>query len=168
MSLRRSLQLCRPIGPTDSHVPICDYFRIRIGSLRTPSRSLQARSSSIVGRRRASSARRPWKWLSEGKVRRNFLQFGAFLLLLICLGGHIAETFDFWDHTLQTGNDIEYGLVMVVLVASAGFGLAPVATVVTRTVSITSCLLSSFAVSSCCVPPPVVSPCYSPPPPLRI
>jgi len=121
-----------------------------------------------VGGRRASSARRPWKWFSEGRVRRQFVQFGAFLLLLICLGGHIAETFDFWDHTLQTGNDIEYTLVMVALVAGAGFGLAHVAAVVTRTLSLTSCLLSSFVASSCCVSPPVVSVCYSPPQPLRI
>jgi hypothetical protein len=106
--------------------------------------------------------------LSEGKVRRHFFQFGAFLLLLICLGGHVAETFDFWDHTLQTGNDIEYTLVIVALVAGAGFGLAHVAAVVTSTVSLRSCLLSSFVASSCCVPRPTVSACYSPPQPLRI
>jgi len=47
---------------------------------------------------------------SEAKVRRHLLQFGAFLLLLVCLCGHIAETFDFWDHTLQTGNDIRIQL----------------------------------------------------------
>jgi hypothetical protein len=101
-------------------------------------------------------------------VRRHFVQFGAFLLLLICLGGHIAETFDVWDHTLQTGNDVEYTLVMVALVAGAGFGLAHVAAVVTSTVSRTSCVLSSFVVSSRCVPPPGMSACYSPPQPLRI
>lgn len=101
-------------------------------------------------------------------MRRHFLQFGAFLLLLICLGGHVAETFDFWDHTLQTGNDIEYTLVIVALVAGAGFGLAHVAAVVTNTVSLRSCLLSSFVASSCCAPRPAVSACYSPPQPLRI
>jgi hypothetical protein len=49
-------------------------------------------------------------------VRRQLLQFGAFLLLLVCLCGHIAETFDFWDHTLQTGSDIEYSVIIVALV----------------------------------------------------
>jgi len=44
---------------------------------------------------------------SKDKVRRHLLQFGAFLLLLVWLCGHVAETFDFWDHTVQTGNDIE-------------------------------------------------------------
>ncbi len=102
------------------------------------------------------------------KLRRHLLQFGAFLLLLVCLCGHIAETFDFWDHTLQTGNDIEYSLVMVALVAGAGFGLAHVAAIVMRTVSLTSCLLSSFVASSSCAPRPVASTGYSPPQPLRI
>lgn len=117
---------------------------------------------------RAFSARRAGKRRHKDRVQRRLLQFGAFLLLLICLGGHIAETFDFWDHTLETGNDIEYSLVMVALVAGAGFGLAHVATVVTRTVSLASCFLSSFVGFFCCVPPPVVSACYSPPQPLRI
>jgi hypothetical protein len=56
---------------------------------------------------------------SKGKVRRHLLQFGAFLLLLVCLCAQVAETFDFWDHTLQTGNDIEYSLVIVVLIVGA-------------------------------------------------
>jgi hypothetical protein len=101
-------------------------------------------------------------------VQRRLLQFGAFLLLLVCLGGHVAEAFDFWDHTLQTGNDIESTLVMVALVAGAGFGLAQVTAVVMRAVSRTSCRLSSLVDSSSCVTPPVVSACYSPPQPLRI
>ena len=105
---------------------------------------------------------------SEGKVRRQLLQFGALLLLLVCLCGPIVETFDFWDHTLQTGNDIEYSLVIVALVAGAGFGLTRAAAVVMRTVPLMSCLLSSFVPSSSCAPPPVASTGYSPPQPLRI
>ncbi len=105
---------------------------------------------------------------SERKVRRDLLQFGAFLLLLVCLCCPIAETFDFWDHTLQTGNDIEYSLVMVALIAGAGFGLAHVVAVLIRTVSLTSCLLSSFVAFPYCAPPPVAGTGYSPPQPLRI
>jgi len=100
-------------------------------------------------------------------VRRNLLQFGAFLLLLVCLCGHIAEIFDFWDHTLQTGNEIEYSLVMVALAAGAGFGLAHAVAALMPTVSLTGCLLS-FVASLCCAPPPVASTVYSPPQPLRI
>jgi hypothetical protein len=37
---------------------------------------------------------------SEGKVRPRILQFVALCLLMVCLCGHVAETSDFWDHTL--------------------------------------------------------------------
>jgi hypothetical protein len=108
------------------------------------------------------------KMASKGKVRRHLLQFGAFLLLVVCLCAQVAETFDFWDHTLQTGNDIEYSLVIVVLIVGAGFGLTHVAAVATRTVSLMSCLLSSSGGSYSFAPPPVASTGYSPPQPLRI
>jgi hypothetical protein len=101
-------------------------------------------------------------------VRPHLLQFVAFLLPLICLCAQVAETFDFWDQTLQTGNDIEYSLVIVVLIVGAGFGLTHVAAVALRTVCLVSCRLSSL-VGSCCWPsPPTESTGYSPPQPLRI
>ena len=104
---------------------------------------------------------------SNGKVRRKLLQFGAFLLLLVCLCGHVAETFDFWDHTLQTGSDIEYSVVIVALVAGAGFGLAHAAAVGMRAVSLMSCLclLRRFLFAA---PPLVAGTGDSPPQPLRI
>jgi hypothetical protein len=105
---------------------------------------------------------------SKGKVRRHLLQFGAFLLLVVCLCAQVAETFDFWDHTLQTGNDIEYSLVIVVLIAGAGFGLTHLAAVAMRTVSLMSRLLSSFGRSCSWSPLPAASTGYSPPQPLRI
>jgi hypothetical protein len=138
------------------------------GRRRTPSGSLQVRSSSILGRQRAFFFTPSPLMASKGKVRRHLLQFGAFLLLLVCLCGHVAETFDFWDHTLQTGSDIEYSLVIVVLIAGAGFGLTHVAAVAMRTVSLLSCLLSSLGASCSWAPPPVASTGYSPPQPLRI
>jgi hypothetical protein len=101
-------------------------------------------------------------------VRLRLLQFVALCLLLVCLCGHVAETFDFWDHTLQTGNDIEYSLVILALVAGAGFGIVHVAAFVMRAVSLTHCLLLSFDPSSSGAPPPVASTCCSPPQPLRI
>lgn len=105
---------------------------------------------------------------SKGKVRRHLLQFGAFLLLVVCLCAQVAETFDFWDHTLQTGNDIEYSLVIVVLIAGAGFGLTHLAAVAMCTVSLMSCLMSSMVACWSWAPPPVASASYSPPQPLRI
>jgi hypothetical protein len=105
---------------------------------------------------------------SKGKVRRHLLQCGAFLLLLVCLCAQVAEIFDFWDHTLQTGKDIEYSLVIVVLIVGSGFGLAHVAAVATRTVSLMSCLLPAFDGSGSWAPLPVPTTGYSPPLPLRI
>jgi hypothetical protein len=105
---------------------------------------------------------------SKSNLRRYLPQFGAFLLLLVCLRAQVAETFDFWDHTLQTGNDIEYSLVIVVLIVGAGFGLARVAAVVMRTLSLMSRLLSCFGCSCSCAPRPTPSTGYSPPQPLRI
>ena len=105
---------------------------------------------------------------SKGKVRRHLLQFGALLLLLVCVCAQVAETFDFWDHTLQTGNDIEYSLVIVVLIVGAGFGLTHVAAVATRTVSLMSSLFPSLGGFCSWAPPTIAGTGYSPPQPLRI
>jgi len=37
------------------------------------------------------------------------------LVLFICLICPLVEIFDSWDHTMQTGNDTEYALVVVAL-----------------------------------------------------
>ncbi len=37
------------------------------------------------------------------------------LVLLTCTVCPLVETFDRWDHTLQTGNDTEYALVVLAL-----------------------------------------------------
>ncbi len=104
----------------------------------------------------------------NAKVRRHSLQLAASLLLLVCLCAQVAETFDFWDQTLQTGNDVEYSLMVVALVVGAGFGAAYVAATVMRTVSRTSWLLSLSVTSSSFAPLAAASTGYSPPPPLRI
>jgi hypothetical protein len=101
-------------------------------------------------------------------MRRHLLQFGAFLLLVVCLCGPVAEAFDYWDHTVQTGNDIEYSLVVLALVAGAAFGLAHVAVIAGLTVSSTSYTLPPFVSLLSCSAPPPIGTGYSPPPPLRI
>ena len=113
-----------------------------------------------------SYARSP-QMASKDKVRRHLLQFGAFLLLLVCVGTQVAETFDFWDHTLQTGNDIEYSLVIVALIVGASFGLTHVAAIVMETTSM-SFLLSPLDASCSWASDPAASTAYSPPQPLRI
>jgi hypothetical protein len=52
-------------------------------------------------------------------MQRSLIRLGTLLVLLICLCGHVAELFDTWDHTLETGSDIEYSSVIVALVAGA-------------------------------------------------
>src|SRR5215475_14745313 len=47
----------------------------------------------------------------------------AALALLICLLCPLLETFDTWDHTLQTGNDTEYGLVVLALCVGVAYSL---------------------------------------------
>src|SRR5438132_4647951 len=48
----------------------------------------------------------------------------AALALLICLICPLVETFDTWDHTIQTGNDTEYGLVVLALCVGVAYSFA--------------------------------------------
>jgi hypothetical protein len=47
----------------------------------------------------------------------------ATLLLAICFVCHVAEIFDQWDHTLQTGDDTEYTFVILALCVGVGYSL---------------------------------------------
>jgi hypothetical protein len=50
---------------------------------------------------------------------RNTLLHSAVLIILAgMLGGQITELFDHWDHTLQTGKDVDY--TVVIIAASLG------------------------------------------------
>jgi hypothetical protein len=101
-------------------------------------------------------------------VRRRLIQFGTMLILTLCIWGHVSELFDHWDNTFQTGNDIEYSTVIVVLIAGAAIAFAHVAAVVLRTVSATSWLWPSFAAYFHAVPNPAAFIGQSPPLSLRI
>ena len=49
-------------------------------------------------------------------------------VVLIALGamlaGHVTELFDRWDHTLRTGKDADYAVVMVAACAGFAFAIA--------------------------------------------
>ena len=45
------------------------------------------------------------------------------LTLLICLICPLVELFDHWDHTVQTGNDTEYALVVLALCVGVAYSL---------------------------------------------
>ena len=48
----------------------------------------------------------------------------ATVALLVCLVCSLLETFDTWDHTVQTGNDIEYALVILALCVGVAYSFA--------------------------------------------
>jgi hypothetical protein len=43
------------------------------------------------------------------------------LVLAICFVCPLIEMFDHWDHTIQTGNDTEYALVVVAICVGASY-----------------------------------------------
>lgn len=90
------------------------------------------------------------------------------LILTLCIWGHVSEIFDHWDNTFQTGNDIEYSTVIVVLIAGAVIGFAHVAALVLRTVSATSYVVPLLAACGLAALSPAAFVGHSPPPPLRI
>ena len=46
------------------------------------------------------------------------------LALFICLVCPLVEMFDTWDHTIQTGNDAEYALVVLALCVGVAHSFA--------------------------------------------
>ena len=44
--------------------------------------------------------------------------------MVTCLGCPLVELFDNWDHTIQTGNDTEYALVVLALCVGVAYSLA--------------------------------------------
>src|SRR5260370_28486761 len=46
------------------------------------------------------------------------------LALLACLICPLVEMFDNWDHTIQTGNDTEYALVVLALCVGVAYSFA--------------------------------------------
>ena len=46
------------------------------------------------------------------------------IVLLTCLVCPLLEIFDRWDHTIQTGNDTEYTLVLLALCVGVAYSFA--------------------------------------------
>jgi hypothetical protein len=46
------------------------------------------------------------------------------LVLAICLVCPLVEVFDHWDHTIQTGSDTEYALVVLALCVGVAYSFA--------------------------------------------
>src|SRR5437588_7017785 len=75
-------------------------------------------------------------------MRRSLIRLGALAILLICLWGHVSELFDTWDHTLQSGRDIEYNSAIVGLVVGAVIVVAGLALSLFRRRAVASALVS--------------------------
>jgi len=48
----------------------------------------------------------------------------ATVILVTCLACPLVELFDNWDHTIQTGNDTEYTLVVLALCVGVAYWFA--------------------------------------------
>jgi len=57
-------------------------------------------------------------------MRSRASRITATLVLFTCLICPLLETFDTWDHTIQTGNDTEYTLVVLALCVGAAYSFA--------------------------------------------
>src|SRR5258708_12459071 len=57
-------------------------------------------------------------------MRSRASRIAAMLALLTCLVCPLVETFDNWDHTIQTGNDTEYALVLLALCVGVSYSFA--------------------------------------------
>ncbi len=75
-------------------------------------------------------------------MRSKLTRTVAIFVLAICLVCPLLEMFDHWDHTIQTGNDSEYALVVLALCVGASCSFArflrksPVASCLARIASV--------------------------------
>ncbi len=57
-------------------------------------------------------------------MRSRASRIAVTLALLTCLICPLVEMFDNWDHTIQTGNDTEYALVVLALCVGVAYSFA--------------------------------------------
>ncbi len=106
-------------------------------------------------------------------MRSRLLHVGIVFILVVCLFSPLVELFDHWDHTLQTGNDTEYTLVILALCVGVAYSFArlifksaPVG-IVAKSV-FASCVKKSFFSAPCSFPLLLFDATSPPPLPLRI
>jgi len=98
-------------------------------------------------------------------VRKYIIQYGAALVLAISLAGHVSEIFDHWDNTVQTGGDVDYGAVMVAVLAGAVLTLPHVVRLIICALSVKTYL--SFSPSGAIRRAPIlIFAVEQPPPPI--
>lgn len=94
------------------------------------------------------------------------------LILLTCLVSPLVEMFDSWDHTLQTGNDTEYALVVLALCVGLVYSLASIIFTSSVAWSLRGNVFAAFAHKSLLLARRSFALVFfsssSPPPPLRV
>ena len=92
------------------------------------------------------------------------------IVLLICVVCPMVELFDYWDHTIQTGNDTEYTLVALALCIGIVFTLVRfTVTLFSRvTASNASCRLPSLESASFLLIASAIFPAAAASPPLHL
>jgi len=106
-------------------------------------------------------------------MRSRLLHVGIVFILVVCLVCPLVELFDHWDHTIQTGSDTEYTLVILALCAGAVYSfsrliLRSVPLGIAATSVFGSCTLKSFLSAPCSFTSLLFDATSSPPLPLRI
>jgi hypothetical protein len=97
----------------------------------------------------------------------------ATLVLLICFFCPLAELFDYWDDSVQTGNDTEYGLVVISLCVGVAYTLGRFVfkrwtILVSKCVFVSGADEPSWSETGCFRPPPLFDDRSPPWLPLRI
>src|SRR5260370_18620176 len=82
-------------------------------------------------------------------MRSRFRDTVVTLVLAICFVCPFLEMFDHWDHTIQTGHDTEYALVVLALCVGAAYSFSrfivksPLVRLITRSFFTSSIQMSS-------------------------
>jgi hypothetical protein len=77
-------------------------------------------------------------------MQRTWTRITVAIILLTCLVCPLVELFDTWDHTIQTGNDTEYTVVLLALCVGVVYSLARLIVMVSRSLSSTG-FISTFS-----------------------
>src|SRR5258707_14937995 len=106
-------------------------------------------------------------------MRSRASRIAVTFVLLTCLVCPLVETFDNWDDTIQTGNDTEYGLVVLALCVGVAYSFARFISKSTLLAFIATdvfapCLQKSFFSTPCRVTLLLFDATSPPPLPLRI
>ena len=65
-------------------------------------------------------------------MRLRWVRISVLAIVTICVWAHVSELFDHWDDTLQTGNDIEFNLIVVALCVGTAIAAAGIVCTVLR------------------------------------